>query len=379
MKTFSEILKKSGINDLKTLKNFLKTGIGSELITIITKDNYKEFLDKNLKNRSLIIENMVIDIEEIDFSAIEKIKINNTIFTGRVILFQNKTDDNVIIEAEIENTIFLKELIVNHCFNKKTNLYFYNSNFAYLGLININPENIVINHCKIFMFYIENIKVGNFETENNKISYMDIKEYEFKKITFDYKQLSENIIDKRMKKKFSKIEMKNYLQLEFDINLFEFIKFYKKSDLQERVHQNSIENLIRFIKEESNISKNKEEMNKLLFWESFFLQKRVGARIFIWVSRAFFYPGRFLIIGAILFLIFALIYTLPVMLFTTGGVTKTINFAEALYFSGVTFTTLGYGDISAVGIARAAAVTEAVMGIVTMNTFMVALIKKYVD
>ncbi len=52
------------------------------------------------------------------------------------------------------------------------------------------------------------------------------------------------------------------------------------------------------------------------------------------------------------------------------------NFANCLYFSVVTFTTLGYGDISPTGWARLIAATEAFIGGFSMALFVVVFSKK---
>ncbi len=52
------------------------------------------------------------------------------------------------------------------------------------------------------------------------------------------------------------------------------------------------------------------------------------------------------------------------------------HFFNALYFSVVTFTTLGYGDISPIGLSRAIAATEAFIGSFTLALFVVVFVKK---
>ncbi len=53
------------------------------------------------------------------------------------------------------------------------------------------------------------------------------------------------------------------------------------------------------------------------------------------------------------------------------------GFSQAFYFSMVTFTTVGYGDIVAVGATRLIAVVEAFSGLFIVPLFLVGLTRKY--
>jgi len=55
---------------------------------------------------------------------------------------------------------------------------------------------------------------------------------------------------------------------------------------------------------------------------------------------------------------------------------NTMHFLNSLYFSVVTFTTLGYGDISPLGFSRLIAATEAFIGSFTLALFVVVFVKK---
>lgn len=55
------------------------------------------------------------------------------------------------------------------------------------------------------------------------------------------------------------------------------------------------------------------------------------------------------------------------------------TFWEALYFSGLTFTTIGYGDITPTGFARFLAVLEGLFGIVLSSALVVSLVRRHIE
>lgn len=64
-------------------------------------------------------------------------------------------------------------------------------------------------------------------------------------------------------------------------------------------------------------------------------------------------------------------------LIRVNGAARSIDFCEALYFSAVTFATVGYGDYLPLGWIRLIAVFESMAGIFLMPLFLVALTRRY--
>lgn len=96
-------------------------------------------------------------------------------------------------------------------------------------------------------------------------------------------------------------------------------------------------------------------------------------------------PLRLLIVSAILTLIFAILHG-SAGIIQNGELIKFSNllslsenfniFISSLYFSTVTFTTLGYGDISPFGVSRFIAAIEAFAGSFTIALFVVVFVKR---
>jgi hypothetical protein len=83
--------------------------------------------------------------------------------------------------------------------------------------------------------------------------------------------------------------------------------------------------------------------------------------------------------SAAILLTFTCIYIMPFMFFSVGGCTRPIGLFEALYYSGITFTTVGYGDIVPMGAARYLAMTEAFCGIVMSSGLAVSIARRYIE
>jgi len=84
----------------------------------------------------------------------------------------------------------------------------------------------------------------------------------------------------------------------------------------------------------------------------------------------------FIFLCALSFFILGTTEQNPIYPGVTGGLGIFLEFLNAIYFSVVTFTTLGYGDISPSGIARFVAAFEAFIGSFTMALFVVVFVKK---
>lgn len=87
-------------------------------------------------------------------------------------------------------------------------------------------------------------------------------------------------------------------------------------------------------------------------------------------------PGRTVICNFFVILMSAVIYAGSGMV-QANGVHRAIEFGEALYFSVITFATVGYGDFLPLGWVRIVAVAEALCGITLMPLFLVGLTRRY--
>lgn len=88
-------------------------------------------------------------------------------------------------------------------------------------------------------------------------------------------------------------------------------------------------------------------------------------------------PGRAFASFLVTIFLFALIY-MNLSLVNVDGTILHYDFGNALYFSVVTFTSLGYGDIRPTGIAKMFAGMEALLGIFLISLFVFVFCRKMV-
>lgn len=110
------------------------------------------------------------------------------------------------------------------------------------------------------------------------------------------------------------------------------------------------------------------------------LQKRnrIMTKIMDITSGFGYKPHRTLICASVVWFLFGIVYWLLGGLNLGNQADVSSKFEASLYFSLVTFATLGYGDIIPVNtFTRILAMVEAVIGVSLMSVFVVAIFKRY--
>lgn len=106
-------------------------------------------------------------------------------------------------------------------------------------------------------------------------------------------------------------------------------------------------------------------------------------RIFSWLALTFSWaiwghgerPLRTLYAGIIIIILSAYLHTFGYLL--CNGVSARPNFFQSLYFSVITFSTVGYGDITPLGFSKIVAMLDALCGMFVMSLFIIGLSRKY--
>lgn len=386
MSVLPKILKELEISSTESFQVFLQKN-DSESLKVFRENNGMniELPDYKIENNEIHgefinLKNQIIDMSQLSLYPKAGLSLKNCIFTGKLNIHGKESIPTTSIE--IENCVFMKELIISgfpQGMERKIQLL--HTNVAYFSLYNMKAAEIILSSCKIFFTAIHKTEALKFDTENNELRHFEIEGTDFKEVHFDYRQFDINRMGKRIIKNLQDFQFEAYAQLNMDMNLFLFLPYKTSEDIKKGESYNTMIETINFLKSSTTLGSDRNRLTKLMFYEVLLKQDNRAHKTFVWATGGFMNPFRFMLIAFIILLSFAGLYTLPGLTFFSihHGEMQSLPIGQALYFSGVAFTTIGFGDISPMGISRLFAITEGILGISTMSAFLVALVKKYID
>lgn len=134
---------------------------------------------------------------------------------------------------------------------------------------------------------------------------------------------------------------------------------------------------LKFLLERTDISYSKGDAAQLKYLRSLAESSSWISRFFVVATGGFIKPFRIVFWATVVIFGFALIYWREPASFRDAY--SICSYWDALYFSGLTFTTIGYGDILPVYWMRGLAVLEGLLGIALSGAFLVSLTRRYIE
>lgn len=134
---------------------------------------------------------------------------------------------------------------------------------------------------------------------------------------------------------------------------------------------------LKFLFEKTDISHSKRDAAELKYLRSLAESSSWVSRFFVFVTGGFIKPWRIVFWAAVVIFGFAGIYWHEASSFNATN--QICSYWDALYFSGLTFTTIGYGDITPMHWMRGIAVLEGLFGIALGGAFLVSLTRRYIE
>lgn len=374
MTYLNKILKNNKIDSADKAKNYIAAAENNDL-AILTAADLSLCSESRIYQEYMEYKNTIFDIPLLKITNAKKIKFVNCIFLGKVIISQKHENQ---CEIYLDYCIFTEELKITGVEHSDSNsIYLVSVNTPSLRIEGNKVNSISFVSCKAVKLIVLYNEAKEFQASQCKISYPSISNNLFSAVSFPYTQIN-------LKKQT--LFRKN-IKMEKDLRNFNCFVYPEKFDFDEASQserkQISMDTL-RFLLDDSNISVNQSAKAHARYLEAIESQKTTIAKLVLFFFGALLKPARLFILLIGIFLTFGFIYQLPFLFFNapgTGGIStvRNLDFLEAFYYSGITFTTIGYGEITPVGFSRLTAVVEGIMGILLSSAFLVSLIRKYTE
>lgn len=126
----------------------------------------------------------------------------------------------------------------------------------------------------------------------------------------------------------------------------------------------------------SDLKFNRNVYAKYLYKKRLYSASNGLGMFFVKITGGFCYPILFILYLLIVIFAFGCVY------YEIGKVSGyTTTFLHAIYYSGITFTTLGYGELAEYThrAIKALSVFEAFLGVILSSCFLTSIINKYSD
>ena len=378
-----KILKELNISNIQDFNKLLNSESSSSSLRIINSNNAESTIgieynreEGRIFKDKIEFKECIIDLPNLNLRDSGEINFIDCIFTGRVLI--GAADMKSIL---IDSCIFLDEVIIGMA-GIKSEICIYKANFAKLVFESLEAFSIYLADCRIDIFEIVESKINEMRTVSNSISQINVSQTYFRKIYFPHAQIDFNAFKgtsrwRYFSKKASLSHKKN-LETVPHSNLFLFVNVTTDEFVDDIIFRREKDTLD-FISNCTDIKNNRENYSEIVMNSSIYSQSNSVAKIFMYLFGSFVKPKLILMYAALVYVLFAAIYSTMPLTFKIGDSVSCISFINALYFSGITFTTIGYGDIVPVGFAKYLSVIEGGLGIFLSSSFLVSLIRKYCD
>jgi hypothetical protein len=327
------------------------------------------------------LKDRIIDVPDIDIRNSKEIRLFNCIILGDLRIGGNEGTSRV----DIDNCLVIGTLCV--CGNDqypdmKVNIW--NSNCTVLKINSNQINEINIGTSNIHDCHLTNTRCDWLRMSSNRVQFFRLEDFEVTHCDFFHDQVnlatSFPVVPVRSTREAKDIDWQDRSNVLMDFSL--------GANFQS---QSTIETLA-FLRNRTFIAGDQRSLSDLRYRTALLSQSR-ASRAFVRLTRAFESPWRFAVCAAVIMLGAALLYSTRFCGFVRnteiviqgGGyqvhsdICWGLPFFQALYFSCITFTTVGYGDLAPLGVTRFFAASEGLLGIVVASSFIVSLVKRYIE
>ena len=375
MISLHRLLSEAGINSKITLRSYIEryqAGSPDFPIKVVTAADLRLDGESRVYLPHVEIEDAVVDVPILRIQNSSKVSFNNCLFTGGVEISQK---ESLVEDIHLDTCLLMGSLTVVVVDQPTISLYAVSASAINLDRVHSNGISLV--RCAIGYLSVVNCSAPEFYTFSNRFVSLNIAYNNFHTVRFSHTQ-----VDLWQQPATANREEIEQVQRRFDV--FGFPHDLNLDEL-DKIEQQTVHNAtLEFLASCSDVSLDRRALGQLKYLQTLASQPNWAWRSLQRLIGGMVKPLRIMILAVVVWVLFALMFALPVCTFSVAGADgesapRALNLAEALYYSGITFTTIGYGDITPIDWTRFLAVIEGVLGIVLMSSFLISLVRKYIE
>ncbi|MGT0249352.1 potassium channel family protein [Burkholderia pyrrocinia] len=377
-----DLLKEHKIHSVEEFRKIIdgKSSLdGSATFTILRDadvplDSESRWYDDEFEFRQTIF-----DCEEVWLRNSSKINLHDCIFLGS--LFVSNGNDSVATEVYMDSCIVGRTLQIRVGENDMSSVGLTDVSSGELRVMQSHVSELGIIGGAFGRAALEHLKGAQLTVMGSSLRELQFSDCNFNRVVFPRGQVT---VRERPRKNFlERLVTRRRKFCSFDTT---WKSKYSDSYWNQRSTQERTRQLIEtydFFLNQTEIRHSKLDASHVKYLRAMAESHSCASRWFVFATGAFLKPSRMLLLSAVILSAFAAIYMLPCCKFVIAGPTPSVHgplsMLDAIYFSCVTFTTLGYGDIVPVDGARAIAMIEALLGIVMSSSLAVSIARRYIE
>jgi hypothetical protein len=373
MNNLKEIIKDTKISSEVKLRKYIDQNYSNTKklpLKIIKRKEINADNENRIFNKELIFKNVLFDIEELNILNSKKVSFQDCIFTGSLRISNKDTD--IATEIFLDTVVIKDNLNISGAFNiSKCSLS--SVNCVELNILNNDTiSQFSLSSCNICLMMMFNNAINTFDTFFNKISHIEISHSSFSNVTFPHNQININnqtlLLSSKKKEKLKK-----------SFNVFSFGEVLDFEELGNIEKMKIANDTTSFLLRHSDYHLNKRDRSKIKYISGLSSIPQKYMRFLYHLYGGLLKPYRIVLLMLLSIMVFSIIFYFSEANFIINSVEQPLSFTEALYFSGISFTTIGYGDISPIGFIRYIAIMEGLIGVILSGAFLVSLTRKYIE
>ncbi|EIZ9933159.1 potassium channel family protein [Vibrio furnissii] len=373
MEILNNILKELKITDSNSLREYISKNYGKASKLKIYKSS-----DLGVDSEDRIFEDVInlqyaiIDVPRIDLSNSSNISFQDCVFTGDVrignrerknlsVFFNHVCIDGYLSISGVECN---KEVSLSSVIAKE------------IRVINSEISSFRLWTSKTSSLKFQSSSIGDYSSLSNELGFIQKYQTNINNSTSSGDQI-----------KLSS-QLKSDKELEEDYNNFNALKYPEEADyrqLSSSEKKSSISETLEFIFKNNASKLNHGQQSKIKYLKGLNNLENGFQKFIYWAFGGLIRPSFILMMMLLVVVLFGAIfanfglYNASCLDGSDSCAPRALEFWEALYYSGISFTTIGYGDIYPVSSIRYLAILEGVLGVLLSSCFVVSVTRKYIE